>query len=373
MMLSLIALVLAAPDLNANATYRGTDGGWRVRTEQPAAGSAGITNTELRASPLYVIVDGGSITLTNPAPAYVNALVDGGTLVAVQGVGIDGGRVWAVEGQVAITNFPATQAVTGPLTDTQMRATPVPVTLASTTITGTVTTSGPLTDTQLRATPVPISGSVTATVASTTITGTAAVTQSGTWTVQPGNTANTTPWLATARVVGNTGAVVDAVNNATAPANVLMAGAQLQSGASATAGTAGQVGSLVAGLDHVLYVRPNGPVIWSCLIQAATVTTQCQAAAAAGLKNYVSSVSCSNQAATVQGVDIVYGTGAACVTGLTAITHKYQMGTNATTTSPFESDMAWSSPLVPAAASAICVRPTAATAFGCTLTGFTAP
>src|SRR5262245_24444008 len=29
------------------------------------------------------------------------------------------------------------------------------------------------------------------------VTGTAAVTQSGTWTVQPGNTANSTPWLAT--------------------------------------------------------------------------------------------------------------------------------------------------------------------------------
>ena len=42
---------------------------------------------------------------------------------------------------VSVLNFPATQAVTGPLTDTQLRALPVPV-------------SGPLTDTQLRATPV---------------------------------------------------------------------------------------------------------------------------------------------------------------------------------------------------------------------------
>ena len=39
--------------------------------------------------------------------------------------------------------------VTGPLTDTQLRASAVPV-------------SGPLTDTQLRATPVPVSGTVTA-------------------------------------------------------------------------------------------------------------------------------------------------------------------------------------------------------------------
>lgn len=43
-------------------------------------------------------------------------------------------------------------AVTGPVTDAQLRATPLPVS-------GTVTTGG-LTDMQLRATPVPISGSV---------------------------------------------------------------------------------------------------------------------------------------------------------------------------------------------------------------------
>lgn len=49
-----------------------------------------------------------------------------------------------VSGSVGVNNFPATQAVTGPLTDAQLRATAVPV-------------SGPLTDTQLRATPVPVS------------------------------------------------------------------------------------------------------------------------------------------------------------------------------------------------------------------------
>ena len=43
-----------------------------------------------------------------------------------------------------------TGTITGPLTDTQLRATPVPVS-------GTVTATGGLTDTQLRATPVPVS------------------------------------------------------------------------------------------------------------------------------------------------------------------------------------------------------------------------
>lgn len=43
--------------------------------------------------------------------------------------------------------FPTSMAVTGPLTDAELRATPVPV-------------SGPLTDTQLRAAPVVITGAV---------------------------------------------------------------------------------------------------------------------------------------------------------------------------------------------------------------------
>lgn len=44
--------------------------------------------------------------------------------------------------------------VSGPLTDTELRATPVPVS-------GSVTAVGPLTDTELRATPVPVSGPLT--------------------------------------------------------------------------------------------------------------------------------------------------------------------------------------------------------------------
>jgi len=75
-----------------------------------------------------------------------------------------------VSGTVAVSNFPATQPVSGtvtasgPLTDTQLRATPVPVsgTVTANAGSGTMAVSGPLTDTQLRATPVPVSGTVTA-------------------------------------------------------------------------------------------------------------------------------------------------------------------------------------------------------------------
>lgn len=58
---------------------------------------------------------------------------------------------------------------------------------------------------------------------STTITGTAAVTQSGTWTVQPGNTANTTPWLVSVPTWagGTLGAMA---NYGTSPGAVLVPG-----------------------------------------------------------------------------------------------------------------------------------------------------
>lgn len=176
-------------------------------------------------------------------------------------------------------------------------------------------------------------------------------------------------------IVGNANAAIDAANNAAAPANVFVAGIQLRDGTTATAGTVGQVGSPVGALDHVLYVRNGGPVGWSCFVPVSTTAlTECRSVRGAGIRAYVTSVSCSNGAATVQGVDVVFGTGSACGTGTTALTHKYQMGTNATTTSPMlVNDSFGALGLVPTAATAICVRPTNATAFGCTLTGYDAP
>lgn len=117
--------------------------------------------------------------------------------------------------------------------------------------------------------------------------------------------------------------------------------------------------------------QPNAK--FSCFVQAATATTQCQAAPAAGLRAYVTDIALSNQAATVQTIDVVFGTSTNCVTGTTALTHKFQMGTLATTSSPQVIEVDLVSPLIPTAANAICVRPSAATAFGATLTGYIAP
>lgn len=57
-------------------------------------------------------------------------------------------------GAVKVDGSAVTQPVSGPLTDAQLRAVPVPVS-------GTVTATGPLTDTQLRAVAVPVSGPLT--------------------------------------------------------------------------------------------------------------------------------------------------------------------------------------------------------------------
>lgn len=71
--------------------------------------------------------------------------------------------------QITVDNTPL--PITGALTDTELRATPVPVTIptpvpvtdngGSLTVDGTITVANPgLTDAELRATPVPISGTV---------------------------------------------------------------------------------------------------------------------------------------------------------------------------------------------------------------------
>jgi hypothetical protein len=75
------------------------------------------------------------------------------------------------DGAAAISTLPVRLASVPSHAVTNAGTFAVQVTSAPTTA-----VTGPLTDTQLRATPVPVSGSVTATVASTTITGTVAVT-----------------------------------------------------------------------------------------------------------------------------------------------------------------------------------------------------
>lgn len=113
---------------------------------QPVSGP--LTDAQLRATAVPI---SGTITTTPSGTQNVDItgntiglLKPADTLTKVT-------TVDTITNPVAVTGtfFQATQPVSGPLTDTQLRATPVPVS-------GTVTTGG-LTDTQLRASAVPVS------------------------------------------------------------------------------------------------------------------------------------------------------------------------------------------------------------------------
>ena len=270
-------------------------------------------------------------------------------------------------------------------------------------------TANGLTDAQLRATPVPISGTVTTTPpanASTNVTqfgSNAVVTGVGASGVgiprmtvandstiilgigaatigaltanqsvnlaQVAGTATVTGGLAGSLAIGGTSA-----NNAAIVENpVLTACETIAAGTQPTVATATNQRRDLCSTEGVRYVQLGNSNPFSCFVEAVTITTQCQAAPAAGLRNYVMSIAISNEAATVQGFDIVFGTGANCATGITALTHKFQGGTLATTTSPQSISVSFPTPLRPTAANAVCIRPTAATAFGATLSGYIAP
>ena len=175
-------------------------------------------------------------------------------------------------------------------------------------------------------------------------------------------------------IVGNANGAFDAANNAAEPANVLSTGLEtIAQGTQPTAATAANIRRVLGSTEGVQYVQEGNSNRFSCFVAStATVTTQCQAAPAAGLRAYVTSVVLTNAVITAQSIDIVFGTGAACATGITALTHKL-FWVGATESGNQDRAAAFPTPLVPTAANAICVRPTAATAFGATLTGFIAP
>lgn len=127
--------------------------------------SSGLTNTELRATPVPVsgtVSTGLSQPLTDTqlraTPVPMSGTVSVSNFPATQPVSI------ASTVPVSGTFWQATQPVSGPLTDTQLRASAVPVsgTVTANAGTGTMAVSGPLTDTQLRAAAVAVTGSGTA-------------------------------------------------------------------------------------------------------------------------------------------------------------------------------------------------------------------
>ncbi len=163
-----------------------------TKLTNPLPVSGPLTDTQLRASP--VPVSAASLPLPTGAATAANQATEIASLASID---TKLTSPLAVTGPLTDTELranpvPVSGTVsTGSLTDAELRASPVPVSLTSTTITGSVAVTGPLTDTQLRATPVPVSGTVSTggltdvqlrasavpvSLTSTTITGSVAVT-----------------------------------------------------------------------------------------------------------------------------------------------------------------------------------------------------
>ncbi len=118
-----------------------------------------------------------------------NTIVSG-TVTANVGTGTQ-----PVSGSVSVSNFPATQPVSGSVSVSNFPATqPVSLATAPTTpVTGTFfQTTQPV---SLATLPALTAGAAVIGTVNIAAAQTIAATESGTWTVQPGNTANTTPWL----------------------------------------------------------------------------------------------------------------------------------------------------------------------------------
>lgn len=113
-----------------------------------------LTDAQIRATPLPI---SGTVTVTDGSGA-LNVIVDSGTTTVTQGTGtnlhtvVDSGTLSTVSTVSTVTNVVHVDDNAGSLT--------VDGTVA---VSGSVAVTGPLTDAQLRATPVPISGTVTIT------------------------------------------------------------------------------------------------------------------------------------------------------------------------------------------------------------------
>lgn len=201
---------------------------------------------------------------------------------------------------------------------------------------------------------------------STTITGTVAATQSGAWTLQPGNTANTTAWLVTGTGgtfpvtfsttgSGNaTGAlrvelptngtgVIATVGAVTAITNALPAGANAIGKLAANSGVnigdvnpatpanwaVGATGSAVPANAQYTGAVSRGNLTGiiqadtSAIINASTATTTQLVALTSTQKIYITAWDVI--AAGTGTIKLVYGTGSSCGTGTTDLTPAYSL------------------------------------------------
>jgi len=206
-----------------------------------------------------VKVDGSGVT--QPVSGSITATISSGTVTASQGsppwTMRPDGTLWALTGASANVNVTNTVSVGGTLTVQQSTAANLQAT-----VTGTVAVSSGTVTANQGGAPWSMkpdgsvwalsgtSANVNITNASMTVSGTvgisgtvnASCTQNATWTVQPGNTQNTTAWL----VTGTGGTFPITAASLPLPANAATVGNQ-PSNISLAAATASQTGNLALG------------------------------------------------------------------------------------------------------------------------------
>jgi hypothetical protein len=201
-------------------------------TDTPVSGLAYLAGV----TPTWVSIANG--LPVQPATGSTWVVSDGGGSLTVDGTVAVTGTFWQATQPVSLASVPlASDAATATLQTAQG------VVLASidSRLAGSLAVSGPLTDAQLRATAVPVS------LTSTTITGTVAATQSGTWTVGLSAGSN---------AVGTVTAVGAAAHDAAASGNPVLIGGYASD--SSTSGVSdGDVSWLRLDSQGRLIISPN--------------------------------------------------------------------------------------------------------------------
>lgn len=158
-----------------------------------------------------------------------------------------------------------------------------------------------------------------------------------------------------------------AANGATQTGNPLQeSGVARATGAAPTQVTAGQVSALTTDLEHRLWVAAEHPNGSSCIVDAASASTQCVGLSGASLSYYIKSVSFSASAAITFKVNSSTTAGNACATAPALVIPTSYMGANTGGTFTFPQ------PIKVTANSALCCLPSGASG-SCIIAGYIAP
>jgi hypothetical protein len=160
-------------------------------------------------------------------------------------------------------------------------------------------------------------------------------------------------------------------NSAVPPVGVVGAAIAEADGAAPGAPTAGNIALARADKQGRLLVRASHPFFFSCLQTGITATTSCQAAPGASLSLYVTDVLIANGSTTASTLSLATGTGTNCATGIANVTLPQSMPTNAGAGSWMAFN--FQTPVKVTANQAVCCRTAGSTAFGCQVSGYTAP